>query len=99
MFISPGTMAVPPAFSDLGKSAKDIFNKGYGNSNSIHALHMLSVLFVFCSAVLGESAQTDNYVIFRQLFSVYSYTVTFSFITFSALFNFLHVLSPQATGF
>uniref|UniRef100_A0A3Q3KL98 Non-selective voltage-gated ion channel VDAC3 n=1 Tax=Monopterus albus TaxID=43700 RepID=A0A3Q3KL98_MONAL len=25
-----GTMAVPPAYSDLGKSAKDIFCKGYG---------------------------------------------------------------------
>ncbi|XP_049434191.1 voltage-dependent anion-selective channel protein 3 isoform X1 [Epinephelus fuscoguttatus] len=25
-----GTMAVPPAYSDLGKSAKDIFNKGFG---------------------------------------------------------------------
>lgn len=25
-----GTMAVPPAYSDLGKSAKDLFNKGYG---------------------------------------------------------------------
>ncbi|XP_029365464.1 voltage-dependent anion-selective channel protein 3 isoform X1 [Echeneis naucrates] len=25
-----GTMAVPPSYSDLGKSAKDIFNKGYG---------------------------------------------------------------------
>ncbi|XP_021173754.2 voltage-dependent anion-selective channel protein 2 isoform X2 [Fundulus heteroclitus] len=25
-----GTMAVPPAFSDLGKSAKDIFSKGFG---------------------------------------------------------------------
>ncbi|KAG9335715.1 hypothetical protein JZ751_004229, partial [Albula glossodonta] len=24
------TMAVPPAYSDLGKSAKDIFSKGYG---------------------------------------------------------------------
>lgn len=24
-------MAVPPAYGDLGKSAKDIFNKGYGN--------------------------------------------------------------------
>lgn len=24
-------MAVPPAYADLGKSAKDIFNKGYGN--------------------------------------------------------------------
>ncbi|XP_051923231.1 voltage-dependent anion-selective channel protein 3 [Hippocampus zosterae] len=24
------TMAVPPAYADLGKSAKDIFNKGYG---------------------------------------------------------------------
>lgn len=23
-------MAVPPAYADLGKSAKDIFNKGYG---------------------------------------------------------------------
>uniref|UniRef100_A0AAY3ZZW5 Non-selective voltage-gated ion channel VDAC2 n=1 Tax=Denticeps clupeoides TaxID=299321 RepID=A0AAY3ZZW5_9TELE len=26
----PRKMAVPPAFSDLGKSAKDVFNKGYG---------------------------------------------------------------------
>ncbi|XP_054467178.1 voltage-dependent anion-selective channel protein 3 isoform X1 [Anoplopoma fimbria] len=25
-----GTMAVPPAYADLGKSAKDIFNKGFG---------------------------------------------------------------------
>ncbi|XP_027889671.1 voltage-dependent anion-selective channel protein 3 isoform X1 [Xiphophorus couchianus] len=25
-----GTMVVPPAYSDLGKAAKDIFNKGYG---------------------------------------------------------------------
>ncbi|XP_034026610.1 voltage-dependent anion-selective channel protein 3 isoform X2 [Thalassophryne amazonica] len=25
-----GTMAVPPSYSDLGKSAKDIFKKGYG---------------------------------------------------------------------
>lgn len=32
MFVSSGTMAVPPAYADLGKSAKDIFNKGYGNS-------------------------------------------------------------------
>uniref|UniRef100_A0AAY4E2A0 Non-selective voltage-gated ion channel VDAC3 n=1 Tax=Denticeps clupeoides TaxID=299321 RepID=A0AAY4E2A0_9TELE len=27
-------MAVPPAYSDLGKSAKDIFSKGYGSSNT-----------------------------------------------------------------
>lgn len=24
-------MAIPPTYADLGKSAKDIFNKGYGN--------------------------------------------------------------------
>ena len=24
------TMAVPPGYADLGKSAKDIFNKGFG---------------------------------------------------------------------
>ncbi|KAL2296374.1 hypothetical protein Nmel_018678 [Mimus melanotis] len=23
-------MAVPPSYSDLGKSARDVFNKGYG---------------------------------------------------------------------
>lgn len=28
-----GTMAVPPGFSDLGKSAKDIINKGFGNKH------------------------------------------------------------------
>ena len=32
MSVSLDTMAVPPAYSDLGKSAKDIFNKGYGES-------------------------------------------------------------------
>lgn len=26
-----GIMAIPPSYADLGKSAKDIFNKGYGN--------------------------------------------------------------------
>lgn len=30
-FLTTGKMAVPPAYADLGKSAKDIFNKGYGN--------------------------------------------------------------------
>lgn len=30
--LSTVTMAVPPAYSDLGKSAKDIFSKGYGKS-------------------------------------------------------------------
>uniref|UniRef100_A0A674EIJ0 Non-selective voltage-gated ion channel VDAC3 n=1 Tax=Salmo trutta TaxID=8032 RepID=A0A674EIJ0_SALTR len=31
-------MAVPPAYSDLGKAAKDIFGKGYGESSN-HPLH------------------------------------------------------------
>lgn len=31
-------MAVPPAYADLGKSAKDIFNKGYGNWKQ-HDMH------------------------------------------------------------
>lgn len=31
LFFVTGKMAVPPAYADLGKSAKDIFNKGYGN--------------------------------------------------------------------
>lgn len=25
-------MAIPPSYADLGKSARDIFNKGYGKS-------------------------------------------------------------------
>lgn len=29
-FPAAGVMAVPPSYGDLGKSAKDIFNKGYG---------------------------------------------------------------------
>ncbi|KPP79862.1 voltage-dependent anion-selective channel protein 2-like [Scleropages formosus] len=29
-FSLPGRMAVPPSYGDLGKSAKDIFSKGYG---------------------------------------------------------------------
>lgn len=40
MNVSSGTMAVPPAYSDLGKSAKDIFSKGYGN-----CLHKYLLLF------------------------------------------------------
>ena len=34
-------MAVPPIYADLGKSAKDIFNKGYGM-----ILHSLTDLFL-----------------------------------------------------
>uniref|UniRef100_A0A8C9ZB09 Non-selective voltage-gated ion channel VDAC2 n=1 Tax=Sander lucioperca TaxID=283035 RepID=A0A8C9ZB09_SANLU len=30
LLLSTDTMAVPPCYADLGKSAKDIFNKGYG---------------------------------------------------------------------
>lgn len=30
LILSTDTMAVPPSYADLGKSAKDIFNKGYG---------------------------------------------------------------------
>lgn len=41
-------MAVPPTYADLGKSAKDIFNKGYGNvsNNLLHHVenhHLLSL--------------------------------------------------------
>lgn len=32
VFFSSGTMAVPPAYADLGKSAKDIFSKGFGKT-------------------------------------------------------------------
>lgn len=45
-------MAVPPAFADLGKAAKDIFNKGYGNmllslsSAENTRLNMLIVLYL-----------------------------------------------------
>lgn len=28
-------MAVPPSYVDLGKSAKDIFNKGYGRNSFV----------------------------------------------------------------
>lgn len=34
----PVTMAVPPCYADLGKSAKDIFNKGYGMDACISML-------------------------------------------------------------
>lgn len=34
--LSAGTMAVPPAYADLGKSAKDIFSKGFGKGASTH---------------------------------------------------------------
>lgn len=37
-------MAVPPAYADLGKSAKDIFNKGYGNINKFENSYILTIL-------------------------------------------------------
>lgn len=30
LLLTLSTMAVPPSYSDLGKAAKDIFSKGYG---------------------------------------------------------------------
>ena len=30
LWFSSSKMAVPPSYSDLGKAAKDIFSKGYG---------------------------------------------------------------------
>lgn len=44
MSVSSGTMAVPPAYSDLGKSAKDIFNKGFGNSTN----SQINDIYIYC---------------------------------------------------
>lgn len=35
VFCFTETMAVPPCYADLGKSAKDIFNKGYGMTDLV----------------------------------------------------------------
>lgn len=35
VYLLTGKMAVPPTYADLGKSAKDIFNKGYGNLKQV----------------------------------------------------------------
>ena len=40
--LSSVRMAVPPAYADLGKSAKDIFSKGFGKS--------LTIVFSFSSS-------------------------------------------------
>lgn len=39
------TMAVPPCYADLGKSAKDIFNKGYGMDTRILMLQKCNIPF------------------------------------------------------
>lgn len=41
-------MAVPPCYADLGKSAKDIFNKGYGMES--RTLTMGAVMFCVLQA-------------------------------------------------
>jgi len=35
-------MAIPPSYVDLGKSARDIFNKGYGKNSSFLSLYVKS---------------------------------------------------------
>lgn len=41
-------MAIPPTYADLGKSAKDIFNKGYGNVFNNPLLHVkITFSFLF----------------------------------------------------
>ena len=35
-------MAVPPCYADLGKSAKDIFNKGYGMASKYVHITLVS---------------------------------------------------------
>lgn len=40
-------MAVPPAYSDLGKAAKDVFSKGYGEETH-SVLEKLSALKTSC---------------------------------------------------
>lgn len=56
-------MAVPPAYSDLGKAAKDIFSKGYGKKTHSVPQKMLLLykmncilqqcMCLFCLQVLG----------------------------------------------
>lgn len=38
-------MAVPPSYSDLGKSARDVFNKGYGK---LHDCGLITFHSFFC---------------------------------------------------
>lgn len=47
-------MAVPPAYSDLGKSAKDIFSKGYGNFT-----HSYNTQGVYDDVKSGSSVATS----------------------------------------
>lgn len=44
-FCLTATMAVPPCYADLGKSAKDIFNKGYGMDSHMLMLQDRNVPF------------------------------------------------------
>ena len=45
-----GTMAVPPTYADLGKSAKDIFSKGYGKWKK--RLYIFLMIFHGCIHLL-----------------------------------------------
>lgn len=53
--LSSGTMAVPPAYSDLGKSAKDIFSKGYGNTQGVYDINVKSGSSVYATNIIEHS--------------------------------------------
>jgi len=52
VFVFIDKMAVPPTYADLGKSAKDIFNKGYGNVFKTPLLQM-TISFLFFSVIVS----------------------------------------------
>lgn len=63
-----GAMAVPPSYSDLGKSAKDIFSKGYGEcvckttvGMSVVAVKALSCVDLSVNWSLARNGQ-DNWI-------------------------------------
>lgn len=53
-------MAVPPTYSDLGKSAKDIFNKGFGELNFMPSYLYKSAISRSC---LNKNSVYVEYVV------------------------------------
>uniref|UniRef100_A0A671L0A3 Non-selective voltage-gated ion channel VDAC2 n=1 Tax=Sinocyclocheilus anshuiensis TaxID=1608454 RepID=A0A671L0A3_9TELE len=64
-------MAVPPAYADLGKAAKDVFNKGYGNT-----LLSLSSEFKTCGTSNMDSNKVSGNLETKYKWAEYGLTFT-----------------------
>ena len=60
----------PPSFGDLGKSARDIFDKGFGKFDEISAMFKATLNARYCSCCMNTWCVLESMIVCSQLLRI-----------------------------